>query len=126
VAATCLLNERGEPARAAAFARVFDRLLVASQCLDDAIDRVEDQQLRGIDFPTALGCSAGALAWAAPPLLAWSAAEARTASFPRLSRWLGWHAAEIARSLAAPTRGWCQLAGMVVAAHLEPARSRTS
>jgi hypothetical protein len=95
-AAQCLLEQAGERERAWELSRAFELLLLAAQCLDDAIDADEDERLHGASLPTLLGLGPGALVRAAPPILLLAARRAES-GFPRFSSWLSAHAERVRR-----------------------------
>lgn len=106
-------------ARRAAFAEACELMMLASQCLDDALDAEEDARVRHIDFPSLLRVSQTTLANAAPALLYRAAGLAGAARFHGFARWLASHADAVDRSLA-PSRGladrvasWLFLADML-------------
>ncbi|MCP3137303.1 class 1 isoprenoid biosynthesis enzyme [Pyxidicoccus xibeiensis] len=94
-ASFCLILAHGRAERLPAFRRVFDLLLLSSQCLDDALDHEEDARLNGISFPAALGYPPGGLQRAAPRVARLGADVARSAGFLRLGGWLAERAAKL-------------------------------
>jgi hypothetical protein len=86
--AYCLALLSGTPARARAFRHAHDLFLLALQAIDDVSDRDEDRTLGGADYPSALGCTAGALLRAAPMLAGRAAAVAAEAGFSWFAAWL--------------------------------------
>lgn len=102
-----VLLARSQPAdlaRQADFARACELLLLASQCLDDALDAEQDARGRHSSYPTLLRVSPVSLASAAPALLYRAAETAHSGKFHGLSRWLAHHAEVVERSLSTNRR----------------------
>jgi hypothetical protein len=110
VPSQALLLGRGGAARGEVFRQAHDLFLLSLQAVDDVIDRDEDRALRGSDFPSALGCSAGALLRAAPKLASRGAAAAARGGFSWFASWL--------EAFARAVDGW-RLEGDVVVDELE-------
>lgn len=97
ISAGLLLRGHATEARAMAFERCFNLLMLGLQCFDDARDAEEDARLHGHGFPQSLGVTARALFGAGRELHAIAAERSAREGFFALGAWAHRRCAEIRR-----------------------------
>ena len=84
----CMLDATGNSHLCREFRDIFEQVLLAMQCFDDALDIEEDTTLWGCDVPRALGISGEGLRRAATLLLSRAGSQAEEAALLSLSKWI--------------------------------------
>jgi hypothetical protein len=85
VPSLCLLHCLGMHKKKITLVNCFNLVMIAWQCIDDALDIEEDRRLHSIDFCEAMGYPAGSFVMAGRALINEAIAHCRGAGFPKIS-----------------------------------------